>query len=115
MKRRTWIWPIAFGYLVVPALGAAAEITDALRETIAQRLPGLVIESVSASPLTGVLEVTYDGGVLYVSDDGRYALTGSLVDLVTREDLTERVLSAKRLRVLAEIPEDRMIVFEPVD
>jgi thiol:disulfide interchange protein DsbC len=113
MKTRKLIWLVLIGCATVPALSAGAEITDAARERIAQRLPGFTISSVSASPLPGVLEVTYDGGVIYVSSDARYALTGSLVDLKTRENLTESVIARQRFQILAEVPESRMIVYEP--
>jgi thiol:disulfide interchange protein DsbC len=113
MNTRMLIWLVLIGCPTAPALSAGAEITDAVRKTIAQRLPGLTINSVSASPLPGVLEVSYDGGVIYVSRDARYAIAGSLVDLETRENLTENVLAEKRFQILAEVPENRMIIYEP--
>jgi thiol:disulfide interchange protein DsbC len=115
MNTRMLIWLVLIGCSTAPALSAGAEITDAVRKTIAQRLPGLTINSVSASPLPGVLEVSYDGGVIYVSRDARYAITGSLVDLDTRENLTDNVLAGQRIQILADVPENRMIIYEPAD
>ena len=107
MNPRMLIRFVLIGCATAPALSAGTEITGAVRETIAQRLPGFTINSVSASPLPGMLEVIYDGGVIYVSGDARYAITGNLVDLETRENLTESVLAGQRFQALSEVPESR--------
>ncbi len=115
MNTRMLIWLVLIGCSTAPTLSAGTEITDAVRKIIAQRLPGFTINSVSDSPLPGVLEVSYDGGVIYVSRDARYAITGNLVDLKTRENLTENVLAGQRFQILADVPENRMIIYEPPD
>ena len=64
MDTRTLIRHVVIGYYIAPTLSFAAEIPDSVRATIAQRLPGLAIESVSDSPLPGILVVSYDGRVI---------------------------------------------------
>ena len=102
---------------VFVALSARAgdEDTALIKKVLAERLPGVSIERLSHSPIPGLYEaITDDGllGVLYVSRDGRYVLSGKLVDTKTREDLTERVLAKRRLAILAKESEGQMIIYE---
>lgn len=103
----------ALGLAIASTSAGAGERIERLRDVLSQRLPGITIESVAASPIPGVFEVTYDGGVLYVSEDGRFGLSGTLINLETRENLTERTRARQRLAALGDVPESRMIVFEP--
>jgi thiol:disulfide interchange protein DsbC len=98
--------------ILVPVPADADESTDRIRAALAARLPGMAIETVTASPIKGLYEVGYSGGVLYVSENGRYAVSGKLIDLETKENLTARTLAKQKLRSLAAMPESDMIVFE---
>jgi thiol:disulfide interchange protein DsbC len=51
--------------------------------------------------------------VLYVTGDAKYAFTGQLVDVANRTNLTEPALATARLSLLEQMPESKMIVFEP--
>lgn len=77
--------------------------------------PQVSIESVADAPLPGFQEVIVSGQVLYVSDDGRYVLQGSLFDASERRDLSQVGLSQLRRRLLSEVPEDQRIVFAPAN
>jgi thiol:disulfide interchange protein DsbC len=93
---------------------AADSDTETIKREVAKRLPGVTVDHVVKSPVKGVFEVGIDGGdVVYVSADGRYLLSGTLIDLVTQENLTERVLSEQRVKTLGDVPEESMIIFEP--
>ncbi len=103
--------------VLLTILGTAAladSDLQALKRKIAERLPGAIVDYVAPSPVKGVYEVGVDGGdIVYVSADGRFLLTGKMIDLVTKEDMTERVLAAQRVKTLSGVPEDSMIIFEP--
>jgi thiol:disulfide interchange protein DsbC len=87
---------------------------QAFKRKITERLPGATVDHVAASPLKGVYEVGIDGGdIIYVSADGRYLLSGVMIDLVTKENLTERVLAGRRVKALNGVAEDSMIIYEP--
>lgn len=73
------------------------------------------IESVADAPLPGFQEVIVSGQVLYVSNDGRYVLQGSLFDAEEKRDLSQAGLSLLRKRLLSEVPEDQRIVFAPAN
>ena len=96
----------------VPAL--AESDMQALKRKIAERLPGATVDHVAETPIQGVFEAGINGGeIVYVSADGRYLLSGVLMDLVTQENLTESVLSVQRVKTLNKVPEDSMIIYEP--
>lgn len=109
----SWIQRAAFAILAPVVSTASADAdTDRLREMLAERLPGVSIETITASPVPGLFEVEHAGGVVYVSADGRFLISGKVIALETRQDLTERVLARQRLRILEAVPESRMIVYE---
>jgi len=95
----------------VPAL--AESDLQAVKRKIAERLPGVTVDHVATSAVKGIYEVGINGGdVVYVSADGRYLLSGVMIDLVTQENLTERVLARQRVETLSSVPENSMIIYE---
>ncbi|GMQ75151.1 MAG: DsbC family protein [Gammaproteobacteria bacterium] len=114
MKRILAVLAVLLTILGTAAPALAASDLQALKRKIAERLPGASVDYVAPSPVKGVYQVGVDGGdIVYVSADGRFLLTGKLIDLVTKEDITERVLAAQRVKTLSGVPEDSMIIFEP--
>lgn len=74
----------------------------AVRAVLAKALPdGASVVSVRPSPIAALREVDVDGHIVYVTTDGRYMLQGTLVDLATQTDLTERSEAALRDATLA--------------
>jgi thiol:disulfide interchange protein DsbC len=85
-----------------------------IESKVAALLPGATVDRVAPSPLEGIYEVRVDGGdVVYVTEDARYLFSGVLIDLKTKENLTERVRSEQRLTTLNGVSEQSMIIFEP--
>ena len=78
---------------------------------MAKALPEVKIDSVATSPVPGLYEVMVGGQIIYVTGDGRYFVDGRIVDLKTREDLTEPRLSAVRKGAVEAMGEDQMIIF----
>ncbi len=85
------------------------------REAILSINPRVSIESISTAPMPGFQEVIVSGQVLYVSDDGRYVLQGSLFDAEEKRDLSQVGLSQLRKMLLSEVPKDQRIVFAPAE
>jgi thiol:disulfide interchange protein DsbC len=107
----------SFGVILgaMAALGSAAAIADqqAVEQAMKQALPNMKPDAIVPSALAGLYEVTVGSKLFYVSEDGRYLVQGSLVDLKTREDLTEKKLRAVRLNALNKLGTDKMVVFKP--
>lgn len=82
-------------------------------EALGKALPNETPDSVRAAPIPGFQEVTYGAQILYVSDDGRFALQGDLIDLPSQENITEMRRSDLRIGLLRNIDRDNLIVFSP--
>lgn len=86
------------------AIGAIREINPQVR-----------IDNVAAAPLPGFQEVIVSGQVLYVSNDGKYLMQGTLYDTAAKEDLSEASLAKLRKQLLKTIPVSDRIVFAPAN
>ena len=95
----------------VAAGGADAPI----RAAIAKAVPNTAIDSIKPSLIAGYKEVAISGQVVYVSNDGKYLLQGSIIDLGTRENLTQASEAVIRRGVLDAVPRERRIVFSPAN
>lgn len=75
------------------------------------------IEHVGAAPLKGFREVIVSGQVVYVSDDGRYVIQGSLYDTRAHKDLARNseAFTAVRRSLLKTVPVSDRIVFAPAN
>jgi len=92
---------------------AAAPGDAAIRASIQKAVPGAIIDSIKASPIPGYREVAIGGKVVYVSADGRFLLQGSLIELNSRENLTQVSEGVLRRGQLDAVPRNRRIVFSP--
>jgi len=88
---------------------------DRARQAIESINPDIRIDAISAAPLAGFQEVIVGGQVLYVSDDGKYLIQGSLFDIAAKRDLSQSGVNAVRRRLLATVPESERIVFAPAN
>jgi len=98
--------------LLLPAIAPAEPDSAAvIRKALEKFLPhGLAIE-VAPSPVPGLSEVMLGNSVYYASNDGKYILQGSLIELATRTDLTEERMKGVRLGLVNEIDSKDMIIF----
>lgn len=114
MKQKLLPLVISTAFLMAVAPAFADSDIQSLTRIIDERLPGVKVDYVDSSPVEGIYEVGINGGdIVYVSSDGKYLLSGVLINLVTQENLTERVLARKRVETLDGVPEESMIIFEP--
>lgn len=94
---------------------APATADVATRERIQAALqtlsPGMKIDGIAPSPIPGFLEVAVGARILYVSQDGKQLLQGSLVDIASRESLTQASEARLRRGMLAGVDKDAGILF----
>ncbi len=101
-----------------PAAAPAAQpdSTADPRVEIARRIPGGArADELRATPIPGIWELTRGGEIAYVSADGKYAISGDLVELSTNSNITEQHRRELRVRMLAAVPESDMVIFGPRD
>ena len=84
------------GVQVAFSLYQSQRAGDRIEEKLTTLLPGLQITSIDCTIEAGVCEVVANDQVLYVSQSGRYAFAGSLLDLKTQTDLTRQRREASR-------------------
>jgi thiol:disulfide interchange protein DsbC len=101
----------ATGGPVVAPGSSAARARDALRSIN----PQVEIESIGPAPLAGFQQAIVGGQVLYVSNDGKYLMQGTLYDVGGRRDAGEDALKKLRRELVASVPASDRIVFAPKD
>jgi thiol:disulfide interchange protein DsbC len=100
----------AAGAVIAPG-SAAARARDALRSLD----PRIVVERIGPAPIAGFQQAIVGGQVVYVSDDGKYLLQGTLYDVGARRDLGEDAMKQLRVELLRSVPASDRIVFAPKD
>lgn len=108
----------AIRFATIPLLTALAFApafaTEAIQQRLAQVVPSLTPDSIEPTAIDGIYEVRYGPDVFYVSRDGRYLIQGAMIDLETRENLTERAANGARAEIFAGIDDAELTVFMPV-
>ncbi len=119
---------VAFGSLALSACSAGESATastksaaaaqsapsDAtVRKAVTSLAPDTKIDSMRPAPIAGMTEVNAAGQTVYVTNDGKYLMAGSIIELATKRDLTELTRAEKRREVLKTVTASQMIVFAP--
>ncbi len=84
-----------------------------IRAVLKKAMPSAKIESLKASEIPGLKEVSIQGAIFYISDDGKYLLQGHIIDIANKKDITEAKLASSRISALKAIGEKNMIIFKP--
>jgi thiol:disulfide interchange protein DsbC len=111
MKLRHFL-PLA---LVTFAASACAEDKSdaAARAALLQLAPTVKIDTVEAAPLPGYRQAIIGSKIVYVSDDGKYLLEGTLYDTTSKKDLTGGRLAVEHKQKVDAVPASKRIVFAP--
>jgi thiol:disulfide interchange protein DsbC len=88
-----------------------ARARDAIRALNSQ----LRIDRIGPAPVPGFREVVVGGQVVYVTDDGKYLMQGTLIDVASKESMGEAAMATLRRELLATVPDADKIVFAPAD
>lgn len=90
-----------------------AEADKAIRARLAKDFPNLKDIAIEPSAIPGLYVMTSGALIGYVSADGRHLIEGELVDLDTKENLTETRRTGWRKAAVAKISEKDMLIYEP--
>jgi thiol:disulfide interchange protein DsbC len=82
-----------------------------IREALKEIAPELKVTNIQPAPIKGLYEVMAGTDLMYITADGQYFISGHIVDLKTREDLTEPRLAEARKRLIDAVGEEAMVVF----
>ncbi len=95
-----------------PAAPGAALDADALKAKLNATMPELQLEAIRPSAIPGLFEVQRGALFGYVTADGRFLISGDLINLETGEELTEGSRKQMRIDTLAALG-DQYIAFDP--
>ena len=105
---------IISGLLLAASLTAQAEDDfSAVEERIRSMAPNAESIAISETPIEGILMVQVNGDIVYATSDGKYMIQGRVVDLDTREDLTESAKSEVRRELIGSVDTTKQITFSP--
>jgi thiol:disulfide interchange protein DsbC len=103
---------ILISLLAVMAISPAVA-TEMIEKRMAEVVPTVSPDSIQPTSMAGIFEVRYGTDIFYVSEDGRFLLQGNLIDLETRENLTEIARRGVRAEMFAGIPDAELTVYTP--
>jgi len=83
------------------------------RVAIAKKIPGIKPEDLRATPIPNIYEMTRGSEIAYVTTDGKYAISGDMIDIAKNDNLTETRRRDLRAKEIGAIPESDMLVFGP--
>ena len=101
--------------LAFSAPAVADDEYSAVEERIRALAPNAGSIAISETPIEGVLMVQVSGDIVYATADGKYLIQGRVIDMDTREDLTEGAKSELRRELMGSIDKSRQIAFDPAE
>jgi len=108
---------------VVAAVVATAQVpagqkdvaTADPRVELAKKIPGTKPDELRESPIPGIYELSKGTDIAYVTNDGKYAISGDMYDMASNDNLTEKTRRAERAKLMSTVSESQMVVFAPKD
>lgn len=101
-------FPIRLTQLALAAsllIAAGAHANEAvIRKALTQQFPGAQITSIKATPYSGLFEVYLDDQLVYIDAKGQYVITGDVIDLKNRTNLTQARLNQLQAIKWSELP-----------
>lgn len=98
-----------------PAAAKGNTPDERARQALLTLNPKMQIDYIGAAALPGFREVIVGGQVVLISDDGKYLVQGSVVDIGSQKELTQSspALSKYRVDLLKSVKTSERIVFAP--
>ncbi len=91
----------------------AAEITPEVKAVVKKL--GLSDGDVAATPIDGIYELQAGTQLYYLSSDGKYLISGNILNMATKENLTENRLKSIRVGAIGGVGAEQMISYKAKD
>lgn len=95
------------------ASGTAGDMNvspEQIKANLVKQVPGITqIDQVNPTEIKGLYEVVVGRKIFYVSTDGKYAVFGNVVDLASKQSLTEQRMQALAKIDFSQLPLDLAI------
>ena len=103
----------ALALAFIAPLAHAAPSDAAARDAIQKLARERKVEAFEKSPIPGYYQAVIGSQMLYVSEDGRYILQGTLYDADAKLDLTAMRMARVNVAKLDAYPDAKRIIFAP--
>ena len=110
-KVATYAALLLFG--ISQPLFATDDPFSVVEEKIRTLAPNATSIAVSETPIDGILQVQVGSEIVYASSDGKYLLQGNIIDIDTRENITDQAKSSIRKVLLKGLDTSQQITFTP--
>lgn len=108
MSAQVQVGPIGDSSTLARASGTA--ISETATGHLRKRFPRLEIGKTALTPVNGIVVVKVGGDYVYLTEDGRHAFVGTLVDLETGVNGTPAIVMPDGQMQPGYLPADRLIV-----
>lgn len=102
---------LTFSMMVFTLSNQAMSDEATIQKKLNQLIPNAPAANIKESVIPNLYEVSLGTKIIYMSGDGQYIVNGSIVNLNTRENLTEKALSKTRKKLLDKLSANSMIVY----
>jgi len=96
--------------LLIPPVQAGPA---AIKKSMAKIIPNVPITSIKPSAITGLFEVRVGAEVYYLTSDGRFLVSGDIIDMKSRQNLSANARGQVRLDLVNAVSVDKMITYKP--
>ena len=83
-----------------------------IRTVVTKAYPNVMIESLKKID-DNFHEIIINKQIYYATNDGKYLIVGSVIDLDTKESITENTKMSQRLSIINNIDKKNLIVYKP--
>lgn len=102
---------ITLGLAVTFSSAVMADDKQVIQAQLNKIIPNAPQTQIEPSVVSGLYEVSVGPMVIYMTADGQYVFNGSLINLETRENLTDTAKSEARKKAMNKVAVDSMIVY----
>jgi thiol:disulfide interchange protein DsbC len=110
MKFKSMIKIIGLAGLLTHYCAYAAEVTPEVKVMLEGF--GIPLENVRDTPVAGLYELQAGTQIYYLTQDGKYLITGNLLNMETQENLTDTRMKGIRLQAINTVGDDQLISFK---
>ena len=100
-------------YFSLLATISLAQADVVLKDKLEALLPGMVVQTLEPLENTDLYEALVDGEIVYFSKDGRYVFQGDIIDIESRQNITENKRIGLKKEEIDSFNEADMIIYEP--
>ena len=103
---------LSLSLLVSCAQTEQGEVLD-IKKVISDAYPTVDIKDIKKID-DNFHEIIINNQIYYATNDGKYLIIGNVINLETKESITENTKMKQRLSVIEDIKEENLIIYKPV-